>query len=166
MGMIAIIKVGYKVKFLEKLLCIFDIEWGYLRAYSERNKQKRRCKGIDFGGNPHFLDVMRILKPIWEDNGGKYDRVDGIKRCWKNANILSMSWECDINNDVGHSFVPISTKTLIKDDCENICDFLGKLSLKEKDSGVNVAWEVHGLRGSLVSNGYFTKYKMREMAEN
>ena len=39
MGIIVIIKVGYIVIFLEKLLYIFDIEGGYLRAYSERTTQ-------------------------------------------------------------------------------------------------------------------------------
>ena len=65
MGMIASIKVGYKVTLLEQLLSIFDIEGGYLRAYAERNKQNRGCKGVDFGGRRHFLDEMRILKTIW-----------------------------------------------------------------------------------------------------
>jgi hypothetical protein len=67
---------------------------------------------------------MRILKSIWEDDEGKYARVDGIKRCWRKANILPVSWECDINNDVGRSHVPISMKTLNKDveDDRNIID--------------------------------------------
>ena len=41
MGMITSIKVGYKVTLVEQLLSIFDIEGGFLRAYSERQKQKR-----------------------------------------------------------------------------------------------------------------------------
>ena len=135
-------------------------------AYLERQKQKRGCKGVDFGGKPHLLDAMRILKYIWEDDEGKYARVDEIKRCWRKANILPVSWECDINNDVGRSRVPISMKTLNKDDCDNICDLLEQLSVKAKESGVNVSREAHGLKGSLVSDGSFTKAEMRAMAEN
>eukprot|EP00978_Attheya_sp_CCMP212_P007276 scaffold16936_cov61-Attheya_sp.AAC.3 len=73
------------------------------------------------------------------------------------ASILSVSWECDVNNDVGHSRVPISMKTLNKDDCDNVCDLLEQLSVKVKESGVNVAQETHGLKGPLVSDGSFTK---------
>eukprot|EP00978_Attheya_sp_CCMP212_P044514 scaffold312923_cov43-Attheya_sp.AAC.1 len=136
------------------------------RAYVERQKQRRGCKGVDFGGKPHLLDAMRILKSIWEEDEGKYARVDGIKRCWRKANILPVSWECDINNDVGRSRVPISTKTLNKDDCDNICDLLEQLSVKAKESGVNVSREAHGLEGSLVSDGSFTRAEIRAMAEN
>ena len=79
MGMIDSIKVGYKVTLLEKILSIFGIEGGYLRAYSERKKSKRGCKGIDLGGNPHLLDARKFLKPIWENDEGKYARVDWDK---------------------------------------------------------------------------------------
>ena len=101
MGIIASTKVGYKATLLEHLLSIFDIEGGYLRAYAKRKKQKRGCKGIEFGGNPHLLDVTRVLKPIWEEDEDKYSRVDGIKSCWEKDNTLPVSWEYDINNDVG-----------------------------------------------------------------
>ena len=67
MGMISSIKVGYKVTFLDQLLSIFDIEGGFLRAYVEKKKQNRGCKGTDFGGNPHLLDAMIIMKPLWEE---------------------------------------------------------------------------------------------------
>ena len=65
--------------------------------------------------------------------------MTSIKRCWRKANILHVSWECDINHDVGRSNVPIRTKTLNKDDCDNICDFLEQLSVKAKESGLNVS---------------------------
>ena len=70
-----------------------------------------------------------------------------------------MSWECDINNDFGSSFVPISMKTLNKYDCENICNLLETLSVKAKEFCVNVFREAHGLKGSLVSYGYLTNIK-------
>ena len=53
-----------------------------------------------------------------------------------------------------------------EDDCDNICNLLEKLSVKVKESGVNVAWEARVLQGSLVSDGSFTKVEMRAMAEN
>ena len=40
----------------------------YLRAYAENKEQTRGWKGIEFGGNTHLLEVIKILKPILEDN--------------------------------------------------------------------------------------------------
>ena len=77
-----------------------------------------------------------------------------------------MSWKFDINNDVGGSSVPISMKTLNKYDCDNICNLLETLSVKAKELGVNVYQEAHGLKGSLVSDEYFTEAEIREMSEN
>ena len=113
-----------------------------------------------------MLDTMRIMKPIWEADEGKYSRVDGIKRCWRKADILTVSWECDINNDAGRSYVPIIMKTLSKDDCESICNLFETLLVKAKESGSSVSREAYGLKSSLVSNGYFTKSGIRAMIEN
>ena len=57
-----------------------------------------------------------------------------------------MSWEFDINNDVGRSSIPISMKTLYKYNCDNICNLLETISVKAKESGVNVSREAHGLK--------------------
>ena len=113
-----------------------------------------------------MIDEMRTMKPILEDYEGKYSRVDGIKRCWKKANILPVSSECDINNDVGRSYVSISRKTLNKDDCDNICNLLEIFSVNAKEPGVNVFLQAHGLKVSLVSYGSFTKAEIMAMSEN
>ena len=95
-------------------------------------KQTRGCEGIGCVGRPNFLDSMRILKPIWEENEGKYARVGGIKRYWKKANILPVSWECYINNYVGSSYVLISMNSINKDDFDNICNLFETVSVKAK----------------------------------
>ena len=64
-----------------------------------------------------------------------------------------MYWECDTNNDYGHSYVPTSMKTLNKGDCDNICNLIETLSVKVKELGANVSLEAHGLKGSLLSDG-------------
>ena len=71
-----------------------------------------------------MLDATIILKAIWEYYEGKYVKVDGINRWCKKANILPVSWEYDINNDIGRSRVPTSMKTLNKDYCDIICNLL------------------------------------------
>ena len=55
-------------------------------------KKKRGCKGIDFGGNPHLLDAMIIMKHVWEYEKGKYAIVDGIKLCWRKSGVIHVYW--------------------------------------------------------------------------
>ena len=101
-------------------------------------------------GKHPLLDAIRILKYIWEDDEGEYARFDWIKRFWQKADILPVSVDCYINNDVGRSSVPISMNTLNKYDYDNIYNLPEKLSVKEKELGVNVSREDHDLKGSLV----------------
>ena len=64
------------------------------------------------------------------------------------------------------SRVPISSETLNKDNCHNICDFLEQLSVKTKESGVNVAQEDHSIEESQVSDSSLKKSEMSAMAGN
>ena len=58
-----------------------------------------------------------------------------------------MSWECDSNNYVGHSRVPVSMETLNKEVWDIICDFLEQIDVNTKESGVNVSQKSHGIKG-------------------
>ena len=108
---------------------------------------------------------MIILKPIWEYDEGKYARVDGMKIWWWTSNILPVSWECDINNYIGRSSVPISMNILNKYYFENICDLPQTHSVKSKESGVNVSRKSHGIKVSPVSDVSSTKSENMEMDE-
>ena len=77
-----------------------------------------------------------------------------------------MSWECDINNGFRRSYVPIITKTLNKDGCDNIFNLHETLLVKAKYSGLNVSWEACGLKVLIVNDCSFTKSEIREIAEN
>ena len=68
MGMTASAKVGYKMLLLQKLLSIFNFEGGYEGASHQHAQQKQGCKGIDYGGKPHLLDCMNMLKSTWHNN--------------------------------------------------------------------------------------------------
>ena len=57
-------------------------------------------------------------------------------------------------------------KTLNKYDCDNIFNLLETIQAKSKELSVNVYQEAHGIKGSLVSDGSFTKAEIRSMAEN
>jgi hypothetical protein len=49
MGIIASLKVGYKLSMLETLLAIFDVEGGYEKAAEACRCQKHGCKGFQYG---------------------------------------------------------------------------------------------------------------------
>ena len=100
MGMIASLKVGYRVKMLDILLSLFDAPGGYESASIARARQPRGMKGFDYGGKAILLDAMKILQPLW-DGDKKYAYLDLIARCWQKADILPASWIADINNNVG-----------------------------------------------------------------
>jgi hypothetical protein len=65
MGMIASLKVGYKMRMLEKLLAIFDEEGGYEAAGETRKMHKAGCKGLDYVGKAHILDALTISFGLW-----------------------------------------------------------------------------------------------------
>ena len=57
-------------------------------------------------------------------------------------------------------------KTLNKYGCDNICNLIEIISVQAKQSVVNFSQGGHGLKVPLVSDGNFTKSKIRHMTEN
>ena len=87
MGIIASLKVGYKTNMLRKLLAVFDIDGGFQQAALQRARTPKGCRGLAVGGKANILDAMTILQDIWEQDD-KYASEDGIRHCWRKANIL------------------------------------------------------------------------------
>jgi hypothetical protein len=152
MGMIASLKVGYKMQLLGKLLAIFDVEGGHEAACHARMRQRNGCRGIDCGGKPHLLDAMLILFNLWEGDG-KHATISGAKRCWRKSETLPVSWDNDINNDVGSESVSIRDKTLSIDDSQALCALMGSLQVKAHASGIDAGRHAHGLQGSFLEEG-------------
>ena len=73
MGMIARLKVGYKLEMLQRLVAIFDLDGGFQQAAISHGRQQRGCKGLAYGGKAHILDAMDIL------DSGKYAYNDSIQ---------------------------------------------------------------------------------------
>jgi hypothetical protein len=90
MGMIASLKVGYKFYLLSTLLAIFDEVGGYERAEAARNRRRKACAGIKYGGNATVLDAINFLCKVLED-GLTYVTSECIQRCWRKADILPTS---------------------------------------------------------------------------
>ena len=151
MGMIASLKVGYRVIMLGKLLDVFDQEGGYEKAADTRGKQPRGCRGLDYGGKPHLLDAMNILLQIW-DGDNKYSHSDAILRCWRKADILPPSWNADINNDVGSCSMPLSKKQIAQEDSDEICDLFSNIKLRANEDEGDVS-KFAALSGSFAVDG-------------
>ena len=73
MGMIASLKVGYRVKMSSGM------------------------KGFDYGGKATVLDAMKILQQLWEGDH-KYAYSHSIAHYWHKAHILPALWNADLNN--------------------------------------------------------------------
>ena len=129
MGMIAAIKVGYRVNLLGILLALFDVEGGYAAAAVARALVPTGCRGLDYGGKATILDAMKILNSMWERDN-KYAKKDSIGRCWRKANILPPSWDADINNNLGSASISTSDKQITNEECNNLCHLFEAIRVK------------------------------------
>ena len=160
MGMIAALKVGYKTTMLKKLLEIFDMPGGYERAAAIRKKMKPGLRGLDFGGKPHVLDAMNIVQDLWTKDD-KFARKDGIRRCWRKAGILPISWEADINADLGSASTSAYQRKLSVADCTELCEMMEKMIVQAEL--VDTTVDAIALQGSFVGNGNIARASLAEM---
>ena len=73
-----------------------------------------------------MLDAMMLLLQVW-NHDAKYATPEAVKHCWRKADILPVTWNADINNDVGHKRMPDKLKTVSKEECAELCNILSKL---------------------------------------
>ena len=128
------------------LLSIFDEEGGFEAAAKQRACAPRGCKGLTYGGKPHILDAINVLKQIWGDDAEssiKYATREGVQSCWRKAQILPATWDADINNQVGRASLNQSTKNISDEECANLCAVLTKLTVCAKEAGVNCCKEAY-----------------------
>ena len=105
-----------------------------------RKQQERGCRGIDYGGNPTVLDCMIMLKEIWDGDTGKYISSDGIMRCWRKADILPITWNADINNEVGSgSLHGEKFKLVSKEASDELCFLMSNIQLQVSTGNFNSA---------------------------
>jgi hypothetical protein len=164
MGIIASLKVGYKLSMLEMLLTIFDVEGGYQQAAAARARQTRGCRGLQYGGKAHILDAMVLLDNIW-GRDGKYAAEDSVRCCWRKADILPPTWMADINNEVGSASLPEREKRISVEDCDQLCHLMKLLTTKAEESGLDTSREGYAMEGSFVAQHVMDDADLREIAE-
>ena len=136
MGMIAALKVGYRVTMLEQLLALFDVEGGFAAAATARAKQKDGCKGLAYGGKATVLDAIEILNSIWKGDN-KYARKDSIQRCWRKAAILPLSWDVEINSNLGSNSLSTRDKKISNEQCVELCSLFEAIRTRVKVAAVH-----------------------------
>lgn len=134
-GIIACLKVGYRSIMLRKLLSIFDADGGFDRAAEQRVSVPRGCKGLAYGGKATILDAMEILLSLWNEDG-KYASQDSIQRSWRKADILSATWNADLNNKIGSLSLSAAKKSLPADLCAELCGLMNELSFMARKTNV------------------------------
>ena len=163
MGMIASLKVGYKTMMVRKLLEKFDVEGGYEAAAKARMQMRKGCRGLDVGGKATILDAMNILKNLWIKDA-KYAREDGIRRCWRKADILPLEMNTEINKELGQASVSADKKSLSTEDCEELCSLMKAIQLKTKDTEVDINSTAIALQGSFAGEHGLNDKEMMDMA--
>jgi len=169
MGIIAMLKVGYKMKMLEILLNIFDQEGGYQLAAAERQKQRAGCKGIHFGGKATIADAMEILNDTWivdaSGDNSRYASKKAVRQCWRKSDILPISWKTAIDQELGSSSVAARDKVLSDGDCTELCNLMQTLMKRCSSENVNTRTIASGLRDSFVDEGTMTIDELHETAQ-
>jgi hypothetical protein len=126
----------------------FEVSAAHKRAYHFCAERKNFLRApyvpvrtyARFGGKA----TVMLLHGIWSRND-KYAKVDGIKRCWRKADILPPSWNQQINNEVGSASLSDRDKKISDEDCNVLCNLMTKIQLKSANSidTVNMALSLH-----------------------
>ena len=82
---------------------------------------------------------MEMLAKIWEAKDGKYVSDESICRCWRKADILPVTWNADINNEVGSATIAMRDKTLSENDTDELCALLADVKLKAETNSIDTA---------------------------
>ena len=123
---------------------------------------RRGMRGLEFGGKAHILDAMNICNSIW-NRDGKWATEDGIRRCWRKANILPLEQAQEIDADIGRSRVAAGRKCLAKEDCDELCGLMRDMIVKSR--GANIQADAVALKGSFAEEQQFDRSELEEMAD-
>ena len=109
---------------------------------------------------------MEILKKVWENEILNFVSNVAIQRCWRKADVLPITWNQDINNEVGSRSMSEKEKTIDRQACLELCNLMNEIVLKcnseENDlsKGNGVAFQ-----HSFVTDGALNLTELEEMAE-
>jgi hypothetical protein len=79
---------------------------------------------------------------------------------------LPISWDNDINDDVGSESVSIRDNALSAEDCQALCGLMRSLQMKADASGASTRTEAHGLQGSFGEEGALSNEEMEAIVKN
>ena len=123
-GVIATLKIGYKMLMLKFLLVICD-DVDCFEQF-QNTVVPKGCRGLEHGSAPHILDALKLLKMLWEGEfQGRYSDPDAIARCWRKSNCLPPTMIAELNKDYGRS--DINTQSIDDQTLDEMCDLISRL---------------------------------------
>ena len=166
MVIIAALTVGCEVMHLRNWLSVFDKEGGFEAKTDSREQQRRGYKGLKYGGKPHILDCMAMLKDAWGGTSGRCAASEGLKCFWGEADVLAETLKVNTNKDVGRASILAKKSVLSKEDSDELCDLMSSIKFRANVSSVDLSSStVNTFKDSFVSDGDLSRDDMENVAE-
>ena len=107
-----------------------------------------------------------MMKQIWNGDNGKHVSTESVRRCWRKADILPITWNMDINNEVGHASTPEWKKVVSNDTCNELCNLMNNIKLRAKECSIDTTTTVGNVfRDTFVTDGDISNDDLHDMAE-
>ena len=88
---------------------------------------------------------MELLKSVWE--GEKYVSKESISRWWRKADILPVTWNSDINNNVVSESIPQMDKVTRDDIPSEMCELTSSVKFITEEYCVDTVDDAVFLKG-------------------
>ena len=93
-------------------------------------QQRRGFRGIYYDDKPHLLYCIMMLQKVCNVDDGKYVSDYSAFNYWRKADILPVTWNYDINNNVGSTILAHSKKVISDDICNDLCNLMVDVAVK------------------------------------
>ena len=71
-----------------------------------------------------------MIHQVWNGDYGKYVSDESACCCWRKADILSVTWNYVIINNVGSEKLEHSKKCISDDICNDLCNLMAQVKVK------------------------------------
>ena len=82
-------------------------------------------KAIQYVGNTHIMDCMKMLKKVWDE---KFSH-DIIQSCWRKVDILPVTWNSDFDKKFGRASLSGKMKVLRKETCDELFQLMADVKI-------------------------------------
>ena len=98
-----------------------------------------------------------MLNQVWEGRDGRYISTDSIRRCWRKLDILPVTWNQDINNEVRRASIPEKHRVVSKEVCNKLFQLMASIKFKENECSIDTStFSGNIFEDSFVTDGDFS----------